>query len=120
MPLRLHRTLLCAFSSTMALSLTPAFAEVSDQEAITAQLGSALGSADFASQHCPDIGIDQGKIDALAKRAKQTPEQLRKGEDYGEQRDVVAAMAKQHGNAMVCALLPKAHGGFARGVLQAK
>ena len=56
----------------------------------------------------------------LAKRAKQTPEQLRKGENYAEQRDVVDAMAKQHGNAMVCMLLPKAHGGFARGVLQAR
>ena len=97
-----------------------ATAEVSDQDAIAAQLGSALGSADFASKNCPNIAIDTSRIDELAKRARQTPEQLRKGEDYAEQRDVVVAMAKQHGNIMVCALLPQAHGGFARGMLQAR
>mgnify|MGYP003613672146 CR=1 FL=1 len=117
MPQHRHAFIVSAVLLCLAQAAT---AEVSDQDAIAAQLGSALGSADFASKLCPNIAIDTSRIDELAKRAKQTPEQLRKGENYAEQRDVVDAMAKQHGNAMVCMLLPKAHGGFARGVLQAR
>ena len=113
MPQHRHAFIVSAVLLCLAQAAT---AEVSDQDAIAAQLGSALGSADFASKHCPNIAIDTSRIDELAKRAKQTPEQLRKGENYAEQRDVV----EQHGNAMVCMLLPKAHGGFARGVLQAR
>lgn len=117
MPQHRHAFIVSAVLLCLAQAAT---AEVSDQDAIAAQLGSAQGSVDFASKHCPNIAIDTSRIDELAKRAKQTPEQLRKGENYAEQRDVVDAMAKQHGNAMVCMLLPKAHGGFARGVLQAR
>lgn len=95
-----------------------AHAEVTEQEAIQAQLGSALAAVDYAQKNCPKITVNPARIDELAQRAGKTPAQLRQGEDYAEQRDVQQSMERQHGKTMVCALLPTSQqGGYKRGIL---
>jgi hypothetical protein len=103
-----------------ALLCTAAQADVTEAEAIEAQLGSALASADFAARNCPGLGINDDKVQELLKRIKKTAADLRAGEDYDEQRTVVQQLEKQQGRAMVCMVLPSAHGGYARGVIQKK
>lgn len=107
--------LLCA-----ALMSTAAHADVTEAEAIEAQLGSALASADYAAKNCPNLGINDDKVQELLKRIGKTAADLRAGEDYEDQRNVVQQLDKQHGRAMICAMVPSAHGGYARGVIQKK
>ena len=82
--------------------------------------GSALASADFAARNCPQLGINEGKVEELLKRIPKTAADLRAGEDYDEQRTVIAQLEKQQGRAMICMVLPSAHGGYARGVIHKK
>ena len=56
----------------------------------------------------------------LLKRIKKTAADLRAGEDYDDQHKVVQQLNKQQGRAMICMVLPSAHGGYARGVIQKK
>jgi hypothetical protein len=95
-----------------------AHAEVTEQEAIQAQLGSALAAVDYALKNCPKITVNQARIDELALRAGKTATKLREGEDYAEQREVQEMVERQQGKAMVCAILPTSQrGGYKRGIL---
>ena len=106
-------------SLLLALGLAGgAHAEVTEQEAIQAQLGSALAAVDYVQKNCPRVTVNQARIDELAKRAGMTTAQLREGEEYAEQRDVQAMVERQQGKAMICALLPTSQrGGYTRGIL---
>ena len=96
-----------------------AHADVTEQEAIQAQLGSALAAVDYAQKNCPEITVSQARIDELARRAGKTPAELREGEDYEEQRDVQLMVERQQGKKTVCALLPTSQrGGYKRGILE--
>jgi len=103
-----------------ALLCSTAHADVTEAEAIEAQLGSALASADFAAKNCPNLAINDDKVQELLKRIKKTAADLRAGEDYDDQHRVVQQLDKQQGRAMICMVLPSAHGGYARGVIQKK
>ncbi|KRC23614.1 hypothetical protein [Acidovorax sp. Root217] len=103
-----------------ALLCSTAHADVTEAEAIEAQLGSALESADFAAKNCPNLAINDDKVQELLKRIKKTAADLRAGEDYDDQHRVVQQLDKQQGRAMICMVLPSAHGGYARGVIQKK
>lgn len=105
---------------SLALLGTAAHADVTEAEAIEAQLGSALASADFAAKNCPNLSVNDDKVQELLKRIKKSAADLRAGEDYDEQRTVVQQLEKQQGRAMICMVLPSAHGGYARGVIQKK
>ena len=107
-------------AASLALSLGAARAEVTEQEAIQAQLASAMASADYAASKCPSLVIDRQKIESLTKRSGMTPAQLKASEDYVEQRDVIASLEKGKPAAMICYALSKAHGGYARGVISEK
>jgi len=98
----------------------PARAEVSEQEAIQAQLAGAMASADYATKHCPKIRIDQAKIASLTARSGMSAEELRASEDYVDQRDTIQSLVESQPVALICALLPDAHGGYARGILTGK
>lgn len=103
-----------------ALLCGTAHADVTEAEAIEAQLSSALASADYAAKNCPNLSINDDKVQELLKRIKKTAAELRAGEDYEDQRNVVQQLDKQHGRAMICTMVPSAHGGYARGVIQKK
>lgn len=105
---------------SLALLCGTAHADVTEAEAIEAQLGSALASADFAAKNCPNLTINDDKVQELLKRIKKTAADLRAGEDYEDQDKVVQQLNKQQGRAMICMVLPSAHGGYARGVIQKK
>ena len=119
-----YKPSLCAPSLLLSLSLAllggTAHADVTEAEAIEAQLGSALASADFAAKNCPNLNVNDDKVQELLKRIKKTAADLRAGEDYEDQRNVVQQLEKQQGRAMICLVLPSAHGGYARGVIQKK
>lgn len=95
-------------------------ADSDEKEAIQAQLASALASSDYAAKRCPNLQIDHEKIAELTKRSGKTAAELRKSEDYEEQRDVIASMASGKQAPMICIVLPGAHGGYARGVITEK
>ncbi|RYG12563.1 MAG: hypothetical protein EON92_07950 [Burkholderiales bacterium] len=97
-----------------------AHAEVTEQEAIQAQLASAMASADYAATKCPSLVIDRQKIESLTRRSGMTPAQLKASEDYVEQRDVIASLDKSKPVAMICYALSRAHNGYARGVIGEK
>lgn len=110
-----------AVSLTFLFAVTTAIAADSDEkDAIQAQLASALASADYAAKRCPNLQIDSEKIAELTKRSGKTVAELRKSEDYEEQRDVIASMASGKQAPMICIVLPSAHGGYARGVITEK
>jgi hypothetical protein len=113
-PCRLLVLLAIAFAGVQA------HAEVSEQEAIQAQLASALASSDYAAKKCPNLAIDQSKIDALAKRSGKTIAELKASEDYKEQQDVILSLAQGQQAALICVALPQSHGGYARGIITAK
>ena len=100
----------------VALAL-PALADVEEREAIQAQLAAAMASADYAAKNCPKLRIDQAKIDALTARSGMSAAELRASEDYVEQRDVIRALETDQPRALLCALLPDAHGGYARDII---
>ena len=118
LPLSIARTL----SATLAALLTStlAIADVTEQEAIQAQLASTLASADYALKKCPNLVIDQARIDAVAKRSGKTVAQLKALEEYAEQRDVILGLEKGEQGRLICSLLPLAHGGYGRGIISDK
>ncbi|KAF0812556.1 hypothetical protein IGB42_02845 [Andreprevotia sp. IGB-42] len=101
-----------------ALNVTAALAEVTEQEAIQSQVGSVMASADYAARKCPNLHIDQARLQALIKRSGMSAEALRRGEDYAEQRDVLESLGKSEQAAMLCSVLSSAHGGYARGIIE--
>ena len=103
-----------------ALMYGNAHADVTEEEAIEAQLGSALASADFAAKNCPNLAVHDDVVQNQLRKIKKTAADLRAGEEYEDQRNVVHQLEKQHGRAMICVLLPSAHGGYGRGVIQKK
>jgi predicted PilT family ATPase len=88
-----------------------------DQEALIAQTASTLASADYAREKCKNINIDEDKLASLIKRTGKSIEVLRKDEDYDDQVNALKGVEKSKNTAMVCAVLPMAHGGYGRGVL---
>ena len=97
-----------------------AHAGTTEQEAIQAQLASALASADYAQRKCPNLTIDQTRIDAVLKTSGKTIAELKASEDYAEQRDVILSMEKGKQAHIICTVLPSAHGGFGRGIITEK
>lgn len=112
------RTELLAFSMLAAvLAATASQAEVTRRDAIEAQTASALASADYAERHCPSLRLDQDKLDKNLREIKGTLAGLRATESYAEQVAALRSVDQSHGRAMVCTVLPSAHGGFGRGVV---
>lgn len=101
-----------------AVALFPGFAVAENLDAIRAQTASALASADYVRKHCPNRKIDDGKLTSLVKRSKWSLDQLRADESYEEQHLVLQTMHKDKGPAIICLVISKAHGGYARGVIQ--
>jgi hypothetical protein len=99
------------------LVATPTLADVSRRDAIEAQTASALASADYAQRHCPSLRIGWQRVEQNLKSIKGTIEGLRRTESYAEQVTALQSVEKQHGRAMVCTVLPSAHGGYGRGVI---
>ncbi len=104
-------------TALFTLTASAAFADVTEQEAIQSQVASAMASADYAVKKCPNLKIDQEKIDSLVKRSGRTANELKASEEYMEQRDVIAGLEKGKQAALICVVLPNAHGGYARGVI---
>ncbi len=102
---------------TAAISLSSVCMAATDQEALISQTASTLASADFARAKCKKVKIDEEKLASLIKRTGKTIDELRKDEDYDDQANALKGVEKDKGAAMVCALLPMAHGGYGRGVL---
>jgi hypothetical protein len=94
------------------------FADSDEQEAIQAQLASAMASADYAAKKCPNLQIDQAKIKSLTERSGKSARQLRASDDYAEQRDVIVSMEKSPQAALICELLPMAHNGYVAGIIK--
>ncbi|HEX8613526.1 MAG TPA: hypothetical protein VF800_19780 [Telluria sp.] len=113
-PAFLAAVALLSFSSGTAL------ADVAEQEAIQAQVAGAMASADYAKAHCPNLTIDKERLDSQVKRSGMTADQLRASEDYADQRQVIESIASTDKAVMLCVLLPKAHGGYGRGILVGK
>ncbi|MBA4220859.1 hypothetical protein [Bosea sp. (in: a-proteobacteria)] len=100
-----------------ALAATAAQAEVTRRDAIEAQTATALASADYAERHCPSLRLGQDKLDRNLREIKGTLAGLRATESYAEQVAALASIEQSHGRAMVCVVLPKAHGGYGRGIV---
>ena len=101
----------------LCLTAGSALAEVTRRDAIEAQTASALASADYAQRHCPALRIGWQRVEQNLKSIKSTIEGLRRTESYEEQAAALESVEKQHGRAMVCTVLPSAHGGYGRGVI---
>jgi hypothetical protein len=114
------KTLIVPTLVALLTDAADARADVTEQEAIQAQLAGALASADYATKNCPRLRIDRARIDELLARSGSTEAALRASEDYADQRDTIAALAKDQPKSLICALLPDAHGGYARGVIVEK
>lgn len=99
---------------------TLAHAELTEQEAIQAQLASALASADYAERNCPDLRINTDRIAELQTQSGMSLEDLKASEDYIEQRDVILSVVQDQPKSLVCALLVQAHGGYGRGIITQK
>ncbi|WP_336814484.1 hypothetical protein [Bosea sp. MMO-172] len=109
--------LLWTIVPVLFLAARPALAEVTRRDAIEAQTASALASADYAERHCPSLRIGRQRIEQNLKSIKGTVEGLRRTESYEEQVAALQSVEKQHGRAMVCTVLPSAHGGYGRGII---
>lgn len=94
-----------------------ALANVTEQDAIQAQVAGAMASADYATANCPKLAVDQERLAEQIKKSGKTAEQLRATEDYAEQRDVIKGIAATDKAPMLCVLLPRAHGGYGRGIV---
>lgn len=99
------------------LAATAAHAEVTRREAIEAQTASALASADYAERHCPSLRTGHDKLEKNLREIKGTLAGLRATESYAEQLEALRSVERSQGRAMVCLVLPKAHGGFGRGIV---
>jgi hypothetical protein len=112
------RTELVAFTMLAGmLAATAARAEVTRRDAIEAQTASALASADYAERHCPSLRLGQDKLDKNLREIKGTLAGLRATESYAEQVAALRSIEQSHGRAMICVVLPKAHGGYGRGIV---
>lgn len=100
-----------------ALAATASQADVTRRDAIEAQTASALASADYAGRHCPSLRLGQDKLDRNLREIKGTLAGLRATESYAEQVAALRSVEQSHGRAMVCTVLPGAHGGFGRGIV---
>lgn len=95
-------------------------AAVTEQDAIQAQVAAAMASADYATNHCPNIMIDEAKLKSLVKRSGKSIEALKASEEYADQQGVLVEMAKGKQAPLICIVLPSAHGGYARGIIKEK
>jgi hypothetical protein len=102
-------------SSSHAASV--ALADNERRDAIIAQTATALASADYSGKHCPALRIDDDLIKENAQEAETTVDALRADESYAEQVAAIQSVEKSNGRAMVCMVLPSAHGGLARGII---
>jgi vacuolar-type H+-ATPase subunit E/Vma4 len=93
---------------------------VTDLEAMIAQTASTLASVDYATVKCDSVKIDEKALDDLVKRTGKSLAELRKDEDYADQKDAIAGVEKSKGVKTVCAVLPSSHGGYGRGIITAK
>jgi predicted PilT family ATPase len=100
----------------LSLTAMATFA-ATDQEALISQTASTLASVDYAREKCKGIRIDEEKLASLIKRTGKTIDELRKDEDYDDQTNALKGVEKSRNAAMVCMVLPMAHGGYGRGVL---
>lgn len=96
---------------------TPLAAEVTRRDAIEAQTASALASADYAERHCPSLRVDRAKVEKNLREIKATLAGLRTSEGYEEQVAALRSVEQRSGRAMVCSVLPRAHGGYGRGIV---
>jgi hypothetical protein len=101
----------------LAAAALPGSVLANDRDAIIAQTASALASADYAEKHCRRLRIDDDLIKENAREAETTVEALRADESYADQVAALDSVTKSNGSAMVCMLLPSAHGGLARGII---
>lgn len=115
-----HRTLLAACLALSSICSPAARADVTDLEALQAQIAGTMASADYARKKCPNLTIDEDRLQAQIKRSKMTVEALKATEEYTEQRDVIAEMEKSPRGAMICMVLPMAHGGYGRDIILEK
>ncbi|MES2932931.1 MAG: hypothetical protein V4805_05530 [Pseudomonadota bacterium] len=103
----------------LSLALT-ASAEVTEQEIIEAQTSSTLASADYVRKKCPKLEIDEDALKELLTRVGKPADTLRQSEEYIEQRDVLLRMEKTPQAPLICTVLPLAHGGYGRGIIDEK
>lgn len=106
-----------AAAALLALGIGAAHAEVTEQDAIQAQVAGAMASGDYASAKCPNLTVDKERLAEQIKKSGKTAEQLRASEEYAEQRDVIKGIAATDKAIMLCLLLPQAHGGYGRGIV---
>jgi hypothetical protein len=115
-----HRTLLAACIALSTVCPPIARADVTDLEALQAQIAGTMASADYARKKCPNLTIDEEHLASQIKRSKMSVEALKATEDYTEQRDVIAEMEKSPRGALICTVLPMAHGGYGRDIILEK
>ena len=111
--------LLSATAVAIALCTAPLQADT-DLEALIAQTASTLASADYAAKNCPNLKIDETKLADLVKRSGKSRAELPADEDYEDQVNALRGVEQTSGKAMVCSVLPSAHGGYGRGVIRAR
>lgn len=109
-----------AAAALLASFAGAALADVTEQDAIQAQVAGAMASADYATANCPNLTVDQERLAEQIKKSGKTAEQLRAAEEYAEQRDVIKGIAATDKALMLCVLLPRAHGGYGRGIVVVK
>jgi hypothetical protein len=85
---------LCTAILLAMVSSSAAYADATEQEAIQAQTASAMASAAYAAKKCPNLRVDQAKIDSLVARSGKTAEQLIASEEYIDQRDVILSIER--------------------------
>ena len=90
-----------------------------DLQALIARTASTMASADYATKRCPNLKIDETKLADLVKRSGKSRAELRAAEDYDDQVNALHGVEQTSGKAMVCSVLPSAHGGYGRGVIRA-
>lgn len=113
-----YQTIVIAVIAVLASS--PSRADVTEKAAIQAQVSAAMASANHARKNCPNLRIDEDQLRSLIERSGMTAEALMASEDYVEQRNVIQEMAKGPQAHLICAVLPQAHGGYARGIIVTK
>jgi hypothetical protein len=101
----------------ICIELSASAHAATDQEALISQTSSTLASADYARAKCKSVKIDEDKLASLIKRTGKSIDVLRKDEDYDDQVNALKGVEQTSGIAMVCGVLPMAHGGYGRGVL---
>ena len=106
-----------AVTTTAAMCAAPVQA-ATDLEALISQTASTMASAEYAAKNCPNLEIDETKLASLVTRSGKTRSDLRADEDYEDQVAALRGVEKTSGKAMVCLVLPAAHGGYGRDVIR--